>query len=180
MAYTTPPTFVASDPLAAADLNILSDDIIYLKGQTDGFTLSGFSIRRAATQSISNSTDTDISFDTELQDFGGWWSSGTTATTPSAAIPSGASEIGALVFAMVKFATDGDGKRKVTVLKNGSAVDLWKVQALDDDNTTVIFPPQFTTTEAADTWKLQVWQNSGGALNVSEARLCILRYGVAS
>lgn len=179
MPYTTPPTFVSGTALPAADLNILGDDIVYLKGIADGVGLSGFSIRRAATQSISTSTDTDISFDTELQDFGGWWSSGTTATTPAGAIPSGYTTIGVLYLAQVKWATNATGKRKMTVLLDGASVDNWKVSALDDDNTS-IYLSGFTTCAAASTWKLQVWQNSGGALNVSEARLTVLRWAPAA
>lgn len=179
MAFTTPPTFSSGSVLTAAQLNILGDDLNYLKGVADGVTLSGFSIRRAATQSISDSTDTDVSFDTEIADFGGWWSSGTTATTPSGAIPAGYTSVGALVTCAAKFATNATGKRKMVPLKNGSSVDSWKVSAIDDD-TTSVYLTTFTTTVATDTWKLQVWQNSTGALNMSEARLTVLRYGAAA
>lgn len=36
MAWVTPPSFAASDSSDAAELNILSDDLVYLKGVADG------------------------------------------------------------------------------------------------------------------------------------------------
>ena len=51
MAYTTPPTFVAGNALAAAQLNILGDDIVYLNTQipTTLLTTRGDLIYRNAT-----------------------------------------------------------------------------------------------------------------------------------
>lgn len=36
MAWVTPPSFAANDTSDAAELNILSDDLVYLKGVADG------------------------------------------------------------------------------------------------------------------------------------------------
>ena len=178
MPYTTPPTFNPGDPLAAADLNILGDDIEYLKGITDGVSLSAVKVRRSANQSIGNSTDVEISFDTEVLDLGGWWTSGTDIIVPAGAIPAGFTTVGVIILLAIKFATNGTGKRQARVLLNGSSVDFWLVPALDDGNTS-IFISTFTTVEAGDVITLEAWQSSGGSLNVTEAHVSVLRFGVA-
>jgi hypothetical protein len=174
--YTTPPTFVAGTVLAAADLNILSTDVEYLYGVSTGISFSGVQLRRAANQSISTSTDTNISWDTENLDYGGWWSSGTAITVPAGAIPAGYTSIMLDVVTMVKFATDGTGKRRVTWLKNGSSFGSWKTTSLDDDVTTIVFP-EAVEVAAGDTIAVQVWQNSGSSLNVTEGRITVERRG---
>lgn len=176
MAWTTPPTFVAGTVVTASNLNILSDDLTYLYGIAQGITFSGVQVTRQANQSISNSSDTNISFDTENMDYGGWWSSGTAVTVPAGAIPAGYTSIWVDVVGMAKFATDSSGKRSLTLLKNGTSFGSWKVSAIDDDNTTIIVPDGCEV-EAGDTIALQVWQNSGGALNVGQARLMVERRG---
>jgi hypothetical protein len=179
VAWTNPFTAVAGDPFTASQWNQYGrDNLEYLKAASDGVAVSGFSIRRAANQSINDSSDTLVSFDTELQDFGGWWSSGTTATTPAGAIPSGSTTIGVIYIAQIKFASNATGKREIAVLKEGSEVNVWKQPALDDD-VTVINLSDFTTCISADDWTLQVWQNSTGALNLTEARFSVIRIGPA-
>lgn len=179
MAWTTPPTFAAGTVLTAAQLNILSDDLTYLYGIAQGVTFSGAQVTRGANQSISTSTDTNISFDTENLDYGGWYSSGTAVIVPAGAIPASYTTIAVLLFASVKFATNGTGKRRITILKNGSSVGSWKVSALDDDTTDIVLP-EVTTAAAADTFAIQVWQNSGSSINVTQARLSVLRYAPAA
>lgn len=178
MAYTDPPTFVADDPLAADELNILSEDIADLDSRVEGTVFASVQLRRAATQSIPNSSDTEVAWDTENFDHGGWYSSGNAVVVPAAVIPDGDTSIGVDVVALVKFATDGTGKRKVTVLKNGSGFGNWKVAALDDDNTSIVYPDQVIV-EEGDEITVEVWQNSGSSLNISEARLTVSRRGVA-
>jgi hypothetical protein len=177
--FTTPPTFVSGDVLTAAQLNILGDDLNYLSGIADGAVLSGFSVRRAASQSISDDTDTDVSHDTEVNDFGAWWSSGSTATTPAGAIPSGYTNIGVIYFAQATFAANSTGFRRLFVYKNGAAISSHRISAVNGD-TTSLFVNDFTTTASTDTWKLVVYQNSGGALNLQEARLSVIRIAPAS
>lgn len=179
MAWTTPPTFTAGTVLTAAHLNILSDDLTYLKGITDGVSFSGAQVTRNANQSISTSTDTNVSWDTENLDYGGWYSSGTAVTVPAGAIPSGYTSIAILVTASVKFTTNGTGGRKIAALKNGTSFGSWRVSALSDDSTS-IYLTEVTTVVAGDTIAVQVWQNSGSALNMTQARLSVLRYAPAA
>lgn len=179
MAWTTPPTFTAGTVLTAANLNILSDDLSYLKGITDGVALSGVQLRRAASQSISNDTDTNFSWDTESLDYGGWWSSGTAATVPAGAIPSGFTTIAVLVLASAKFASNGTGKRRIKILKNGSTTGSWTIGAVSGDVTDVVLSDVFTVA-AGDTIALAAYQNSGSSLNATEGAITILRYAPAS
>ena len=179
MAYVTPPTFVAADPLAAADINILGADIAYLKGIADGVVASGAQVTRSANQSISTSTDTNISWDTENFDYGGWYSSGTKIIVPAGAIPGGFTSIMIHCTGFVKFATDGTGKREVQLNKNGSSFGSLKVTALDDD-VTVIYIDEYALAVAADEIQMQVWQNSGSSLNSVQARLSVVRHAPAA
>jgi hypothetical protein len=181
MSYTTPPTFVSGDILTAAELNVLGDDIVYLYGVAQGVTFSGTKVRRAANQSISDSTDTSVSFDTETFDYGGWYTSGTKVIVPSGAIPSGYTTIAVRVDAAAKFASNGTGKRRIQVFKNGSLVagSSWTIGALSGDVTDVQLPATFTVV-AADEITLIVYQTSGGALNISEATLTVVRIGAVA
>ena len=180
MAYTTPPTFNASDPLAAAELNVLSDDITYIYSGQQGTTFSGVQVRRAASQSIPNETDREINFDTENWDVGGWYSSGTDVVVPAGAIPDGGTSIGVLVVTNIKYAADTTGRRKITLLKNGTAFGSWNIGAAGGGDPTDIAFTEVTTVIAADVLTMEAWQSSGGSLNVSEARMTIVRLGVAS
>lgn len=174
MAYTTPPTFVASDVLPAADLNILSDDIIYLKGITDGVTFSGTKVNRGSNQSISNATATDISFTAEIFDFGGWWSSGTTVTVPAGAIPAGYTTIVLEVVGKAFYTSNATGYRRLAVLKNGASFAQTTAGSNATDSTDVNLT-DFVEVEAGDDITMQVTQTSGGALNVT-ANLIVVRF----
>jgi len=181
MPWTTPPTFTADTELAAADLNLLSDDLEYLKGIADGVTFSGAKVDRAGASAVSvaNTTETAITLTNEVFDFGGWWSSGATFTVPAGAIPAGYTTIAVMVNASIRFAANGTGLRKLIVLKNGSEIDHFGAPGLVGEVVTVAGLTVFTV-EAADTIGIQAYQSSGGALNLDVARLTVLRYAPAS
>lgn len=178
---TTPPTFVAGDPLAAADLNLLGDGIVELQGVTEGVPFSGFQIDRAGagSQSIPNTTNTDVTFTHEILDIGGWWSSGISAAVPAGAIPSGFTVIAVHYIALVRFVSNGTGSRKIIVVQNGSEVNSYALSALSGETTTVPLNG-YATCEAGDTFGVQVYQSSGGALNMDVARLTIVRHAPVS
>src|SRR5690348_5602485 len=113
MAFTATPAFVDGTSLPASDLNILSDDITYLKSITDGVALSGVDLTRAASTNISDSTDTDVTWTAEVADLGSWFSSGTTITVPSSAVPSGFTTIALLAHVRVLWAANGTGYRAI-------------------------------------------------------------------
>lgn len=180
MPYTTPPTFVSGGTVTASNLNILSDDIEYLYGISQGVTFSGAQISRSTNQSISDSTDTNISWNAESFDYGGWWSSGTALTVPAGAIPAGYTNIAVLAIARAKFASNTTGNRKLTVLKNGSEVGSTALGGVGGGDTTLVWLVELFTVAAADTVAVQVYQTSGGALNVTAASISLVRYAPAS
>lgn len=180
MTYTTPPTFVAADTLTAAELNILGDDVAYLYAQSQGTEFSAIQASRTTNQSIATGVGTNISFNVQNLDLGGWFTpTSTTITVPAGAIPAGAATVGIIVFASIAYAANGTGIRKISVMKNGSSFGSWKVSALTGDTTDVLLN-EATTVAAGDTITLEAEQTSGVSLNVSAARITVIRMGVAS
>lgn len=181
--YTTPPTFVAADPLPAADLNILGDDIEYLKGITDGVTFSGTQLRRTATQSISSGSWTAVTWQTESGgfDYGGWWTSGTNIVVPAGAIPAGFTTIACYGIARTYFGSNSTGQRKIRILVNGSPTETSNFPAISGDQTDV-FVPDFFVVAAGDIITVEVYQNSGSSLNIasSDTKVTIVRYAPAA
>lgn len=180
MAYSTPPTFVASDPLTAAELNALSDDISYLYSALQGVVYSACSVRRAASQSLTTATETEISFDNEDVDVGGWYSSGTDVIVPAGAIPAGATSIGVLLLGVIKYAANTTGARRVIFQNNGGELSRISIGATGGGDPTVVTYFAQTTVVASDVLTMLGEQTSGGALNVTEARFNVIRLGVAS
>jgi hypothetical protein len=167
MAYVTPPTFTPGTELAADDLNLLGDDIKYLKAQTDQAVLSGCVVTRAASQSIPNNTATLMSFTAEVIDAGGWIAvTSTTVTVPAGAIPAGYTTIAVDCRISATFATNATGYRRATLLKNGTPV-VGPVVDAGSGQVTVVSESCITTAVAGDTFTVEVQQTSGGSLNVT-------------
>jgi hypothetical protein len=179
MAYTAPPTFVAADPLAASELNVLGDDIVYLYGVAAGVTWCAANIGRNAAQSIPDATDTDVALNAEYVDAGGWWSSGASLTVPAGAIPAGFTVVALQIIAKVNFAVNNTGIRRVLILKNGTEETRLTVNGLNGEATTFVLPT-YITAAAGDTITMQVHQTSGGALNLSIADIWVVRFAPVS
>lgn len=175
MAYTTPPTFIADDPLAAADLNILGDDLEYLKAITDGLTFSGTRETRSAATSISNATWTAVSWSAEVYDYGGWYSAGTDIVVPAGAIPAGFTTISVHCIFNASFAANGTGYRGIRLLVNGSSQVAQTIPGFASD-TAIIVGTGYVVVEAGDILTVEVYQNSGGALNASSMQLVAVRF----
>lgn len=180
MSYTTPPTFVASDVLAAADLNILSDDIIDLDARANEQAFMGVSLVRSSNQSTSTATLTDLSWTSANLDVGSWWTSGTDIVVPAGAIPSGFTTIYVEIHGQTRAATNATGSRTISFLLNGSTIeDNFSAGALAADPTTIQHTV-WAEVAAADVLKMQVSQNSGGSLNWSNSSWKVKRLGPAS
>lgn len=176
MAYTTPPTWSPDTIVASSDLQILSDDITYLKGQTDLAVFSGAYATRGTNLSVSDSTDTDVTLTSETWDEGSWIAvTSATFTVPASAVPPGYTTVIVDIRANVLWAGNSSGARRIIINKTGTQIrskahDMYSASAFPQD--LAVLEPAV----AGDTFKLQVWQNSGGALNVSSASLSVSVY----
>lgn len=176
MAYTTEKTWT-SETLTSSDLNTyLRDNVEYLYGKVSGLTYSGVALHRSSAASIPDSAYTNITWQVEDSDVGGWWSSGTVITVPSSAIPTGSTQIAILVLATIRFATNGTGGRALNLTINGSNEDATFLGAYSSDVTSV---PLSTIcfVSSGDELILQAYQGSGGALNMDVAKVRIARLG---
>ncbi len=175
MSWTTPPTFSPSDVLAAADLDLISDDLNYLKGVTDSLASSAVKVNRTSSQSIPDSTATAIVWNNQIGDLGGWWSSGANITMPSD-YPAGITTYLVVAHLIIKFATSSAGvQREVQTLLNGSAVDTITFEPVSGNPTVVPFTSTFFEVAEGDVITVEVTQDSGGALNVTGAVITAIR-----
>lgn len=180
MSYVSERTWATGDVVAQSDLNqYLRDNVDYLKAISDGLSFSGAQVNRVAATSIPDATSTAITWTTEVFDYGGWYSSGSTLVVPAGAIPSGFTTIAVMVVARTLFASNSTGRRRIYVMKNGSAVASPSVSAVNGDETEINVTA-FTTCVAADTISLEVYQNSGGSLNVSNTTITVVRFAPAA
>lgn len=179
MAYTTPPTFASGDPLLAAELNVLGDDIAYLYGISEGVTASGVSVSRASNQSISDSTTTSITFTTENFDLGAWWSSGTDIVVPAGAIPTGYTTILVHIAADIQWTANGTGYRAASIFVNGALLGTRNASALSGETTNVGID-RYTTVAAGDIITIRGTQTSGGSLNASRIDATVVRHAPAA
>lgn len=177
MTWTTPPTFVDATDLPASDLNILGDDLVYLKGITDSVSASGVQVTRVGTQSVSTSTSTTVTFTAEVFDLGSWYSTGTDITVPAGAIPGGYTTIIVDIDAECRFASNATGARAMTIYLNGAAVDPGRrFAAVGGGDSTDIGMSRKISVAAGDVITLRVYQNSGSSLNVSNVVMSVMRY----
>lgn len=180
MAFTTPPTFGSGNTLTAAQLNILGDDLLYLKGITDGVTFSGVQLNHSSSvQVIADTTATLVSFQNESFDYGSWWSSGTDITVPAGAIPAGYTSIILMVVCRARWETNGTGNRRIRPLLNGSLFGSTTQGGISGDPTEQAVT-EFIEAEAGDVITLEVYQSSGGALDLEVGNISVVRYAPAA
>lgn len=180
MSYTTPPTFVAADILTAADLNILTDDIIDLDGRVTSQAFSGIHLTRSSDLSTADNTSTDVPWSTDPIDIDGWWSTGATVTVPAAAVPDGATTIAIRIDMEARFASNSTGVRTVRALVNGSVAGIAASTGAVNGDTTLIEHWTAAIVAAGDTIKMQVVQSSGGTLAAQHMQMLVTRLGTAS
>lgn len=127
-------------------------------------------LHRAATISMTDSTDTLISWDDEMDDPGGMHAGVTAAIT----IPTGAAGYYDLSLSAM-FAANATGRRTLVINKNSAAIPVVNgIELTRNANATASstsiggFWPSIPLV-AGDVLRAWVWQNSGGALNLNEA-----------
>lgn len=174
MPYTPMKTW-GSETLTSSDMNTyLRDNIEYLKGVADGVAFSGVQLTRTAATSISDSSETTITWTTEVLDYGGWWASGTNIVVPAGAIPSGYTTIALAVNARTKFAANGTGARRIKVKKNGTEFGSVSLSGISGE-TVDLQLAELVTVVATDVLIFTVYQTSGSALDVSQTQISVYR-----
>jgi hypothetical protein len=180
--WTDPPTFVPDTELTAADLNILGDDLLFLKGVADGVTFSGVQLARSSDQSIPGSTWTSVVWQAEAFDYGGWWTSGAGITVPAGAFPAGYTSIACLVIMRAQFDPNTTATRFIRVTVDDAEVTRVSTVAVGDGETTDLDMSEFVVVEAGQVIKGEAYQNSGGALDVraTNTKITVVRYAPAT
>lgn len=166
MSWTTPPTWSADTIVASSDLQLVSDDLTYLKAQTDALGASAVKLNRTSAQSIPDNTWTAVTWNNQIGDLGGYWSSGTDIVVPSD-FPAGVSTYFYDVPVVAVFATNATGSRGVRTLLNGTVVEQYSIGAPSADPAVLSFPTSIFEVAEADVITVEVLQNSGGALNLN-------------
>lgn len=179
MSWTDPPTWTAATLTSSQMNQYVSANLTYLKGIADGLTFSGVQLRRTATQSISSGAWEEVTWQTESGgfDYGSWWASGTDVIVPSGAIPAGYTTIACQVIARTNFAANATGWRGVRILVNGTYTEKAAGNGLSGD-VTEVSAFDFVVVGAGDIITTEVYQNSGGALNISatDTKLTVVRF----
>ena len=119
-------------------------------------------VKKTGTQSINNGTDTKIAWDSEDSDEGGWHDNVTNNTRIT--VPVTATY---RISVSIEFVTNGTGGRFVNVFKNGVAIPGASVAQATASFVTVLTLSYPVDLQAGDYLEVNVYQASGGALNVS-------------
>lgn len=153
------------------------DNLEYLKGEAGLVSFSGGQFNRSAATSIPNAAYDEVTWTGEVFDYGGWWASGADVIVPAGAIPSGYTTIMLMISARTSFASNATGLRKFRLLKNGASFGSISLGAVSGDTTDVALI-DYVQAVAADQISMELYQNSGGALNASDTQITVTRYGV--
>lgn len=130
-----------------------------------GSSFSGCFLTKSGTQSIPNSTDTAVSFDTEYFDVGGYHDNSTNNSRIT--IPSG--KDGYFLFlGQINYASNGTGGRYAYIVVNGTYIQQ-AVFSASSQSYTIANISTVLSLVAGDYVQLITVQNSGGALNVEYA-----------
>jgi hypothetical protein len=127
-----------------------------------------FDTIRTATQSVGNNTTTVVTYSTITENTGGFVSSSGAVTVPLTGRYS--------ITGQISWALNGTGYRQIQITQNGTAI--WgnlisgSIAASTNDSGVAVTSERLT---ANDVIRIQGTQNSGGALNITSARL-ILEY----
>lgn len=171
---TTPPTFVDATELPASDLNLLRDAILELQLTAESLTASAVKLNRTSAQSIPDDTWTAVTWNNELGDLGGYWSSGTDIVMPSDFAAGVTAHLvrGSVV---AVFASNGTGARGIRTVLDGGVVESYTFDASTSGATTCVLPFSHFGVEEAGVMTFEVYQNSSGALNLNGCIVTIER-----
>ena len=177
MAYADPGTFTSGTVGTAAEMNVIADDVRYLKAASDLAALAGVSLARTSSQSIPNSSSTAISWSAANLDVGGWWTSGATFTVPVGTVPAGYTSAVVEIQASARFDVNSAGARTIEVTQNGTVVEQSFTTSGLPSDTTPVAVTVWAEVVDGDALQVLVVQSSGGALNCSHASVHARRVG---
>jgi hypothetical protein len=124
---------------------------------------SAVQVNKSGNQSISNSTVTIVTFDTETVDTDGFHS--TVTNTDRLTVPAG--KAGKyLVVATANFAGNATGIRQLLLYKNTTQVAENVISSNSSSGSTNANAQIIVDLAVGDYMSYSVWQNSGGALNI--------------
>ena len=137
-----------------------------------GSTFSGTFVYNSTDQSIANSTNTTLTWNTESFDVDGYHSTAT--NTSRFTIPTG--KTGYFLFtANIGWSNNSTGIRQVFFLKNGTPIAT--IESTTSSPGFVEQSPSITVSlSAADYLEIRVWQNSGTTENVRNASSASITY----
>lgn len=123
-------------------------------------------LKRAAAQSISNSSFTLVTWDTNVQDDVGAFSA---AAPTKIIVPGGYTRLRLLLYGI--WAASGVGNRYQFIVKNSSvqagAIFQFTGPAFDQNSVSIVSP--WITVSPGDYFQILLWQNSGGNLGYGGA-----------
>ena len=134
-------------------------------GAAPAASFVGCSLTQGSAQSISNTTQTDLTFDTEQFDTDGFHS--TSTNTASITIPSSKGGY-YLVTARVSYASNSTGTRGLWLLKNGATyIGTCFSQPVSTGDITTVQINAIVNLVATDYITMNAYQGSGGSLNTA-------------
>lgn len=171
MAYSAVSTKATGDTVAASDWNTyLRDNMADHEARIGAIAYSGCRVTRASNQSIADATTTAVSWTAETTDQGGWFpGTGTTATVPAGALPSGYTTLMVSMSVQIYWESNATGSRAVIMYKNGVEFAHQKIVPGFTGTFAQVFTAPDIDAVVGDTFMVQVAQSSGGALNVAGA-----------
>ena len=128
-------------------------------------SFAGARLTKSIGQTISNNTDTMVSWDVETFDVGGYHDNSTNNTRVT--IPSGKAGY-YQINATLDYAANGTGQRVITLAKNGTnrAYNLNIIRAVNAGGYTSVFYSDIVYGAVADYFEISTFQDSGGNVNI--------------
>jgi len=129
-----------------------------------GATFSGCSLRSSVDLTTTDATTLTVNFNTETFDVDGYHD--TSTNTSRITIPSGKTGY-FLISYNLRFNNNATGYRNVNLLRNGSNIKSFAIQAVSSGSATSLGSTQIVYATTGDYFQVQAFQNSGGNLDLS-------------
>jgi hypothetical protein len=164
--YASGTTTIAKLPIGTTGrlLEVVSGVPAWAYPDMSSMTHQGCRLTHSADQSIANSTFVSLALDTETYDDGGYHDTVTNNTRITIPANRGGKYI---VGGQARFASAGGNQRFIRVLKNGTSNVISNQNLIGSANVATINVCGIVALAVGDYVELQVFQDSGGAVNVT-------------